>query len=51
MVVPPDALREDPAEPEAAPQPAAEARRVRIVLVAVVLLAVAAALIVWGLLR
>jgi protein phosphatase len=51
MVVPPDALQEDPAEPEAAPQPAADARRVRIVLVAVVLLAVAAALIVWGLLR
>jgi protein phosphatase len=51
MVVPPDALREEQAEPEAAPQPAAEARRVRIVLVAVFLLAVAAALIVWGLLR
>jgi PPM family protein phosphatase len=44
MVVPPE-------ESEAVPQPVAEARRVRIVLIALFLLIIAAALIVWGLVR
>ncbi len=48
MVVPPAALEE---EPVAAPQPAAEARRVRIVLLGLVVLAIAAALLIWGLSR
>jgi PPM family protein phosphatase len=45
MVVPAEALE------LAAPQPAADARRVRIVFFGLALLALAAALIVWGLLR
>ena len=48
MVVPPAALEE---EPVGAPQPAAEARRVRIVLLGLVVLAIAAALLIWGLSR
>jgi protein phosphatase len=53
MVVPPGEI---PAElaassPRPAAQPAADARRVRLVLIGVVLLAIAAALLVWGLLR
>ena len=51
MVVPPDALADGLAAPEAAPQPAADARRVRIVLVGLFLLALAAAVLVWGLSR
>ena len=51
MVVPPAELPEEPPAPGPAPQPAADARRVRIVLVGVVLLALAAALLVWGLSR
>ena len=52
MVVPPGDLPEELAANEAAaPQPAADARRVRLVLIAVVLLALAAALLVWGLTR
>jgi protein phosphatase len=52
IVVPPGALpEEDPAPSEAAPQPSADKRRVRIVLVGIVLLALAAALLVWGLSR
>jgi PPM family protein phosphatase len=51
LVVPPDALPEELVATEAAPQPAADAKRVRIVLIGLVFLALAAALIVWGLLR
>jgi protein phosphatase len=51
MVVPPGELPEEPAAPEPAPQGAADARRVRIVLAGIVLLALAAALIIWGLSR
>lgn len=52
MVVPPGALQERPAAaPEVAPRPAADARRVRIVLVGIFLLVLAAALLVWGLSR
>jgi protein phosphatase len=52
MVVPPDAIGEELATaPEPAAQPAAEARRVRLVLFGLALLALAAALIVWGLVR
>jgi PPM family protein phosphatase len=53
MVVPPGELPQELAtpEPEAAPQPTADARRVRFVLLALLLLALAAALIVWGLVR
>jgi len=51
MVVPPEALPEELAAAGVAPQPAADARRVRIVLFAIVLLALAAALIIWGLSR
>jgi serine/threonine protein phosphatase PrpC len=50
MVVPPDQLPEDLGA-EATPQPAADARRVRFVLVVLFLLLLAAALIVWGLSR
>jgi hypothetical protein len=50
MVVPPDALPAELGAAEAAP-PAADARRVRIVLIAIVLLVVAAAVIIWGLSR
>jgi protein phosphatase len=51
MVVPPDAIADDHAVPQAAPQPPADARRVRIVLVGLFVLGVAAALLVWGLSR
>jgi protein phosphatase len=53
MVVPPGELpEEEPAASEPAPpQPAADPRRVRFVLIGVVLLAVVAALLVWWLLR
>jgi protein phosphatase len=53
LVVPPDELPEELAapEPEAAPQPTADVRRVRLVLIALVVLAVVAALVVWGLVR
>jgi PPM family protein phosphatase len=51
MVVPPDALPEELASPTAEPQPTADARRVRIVLVGIVLLLLVAGLVVWGLLR
>jgi PPM family protein phosphatase len=53
MVVPPGEIPEELAtpEPEAAPRPTADARRVRFVLLALLLLTVAAALIVWGLVR
>jgi protein phosphatase len=47
MVVPPDAIPEE----LATPRPAADARRVRFVLLGLLLLALAAALIAWGLLR
>jgi PPM family protein phosphatase len=55
MIVPPGEPPAEPAE-RAAPdsataRPAAETRRARIVLIGIVLLAVAAALIVWGLVR
>jgi serine/threonine protein phosphatase PrpC len=49
--VPPAELPEEPPASEPAPQPAADARRVRLVLIAVVVLAVAAALLIWGLSR
>ena len=55
MVVPPGEIPEElaSAEPETEPaaQPAADARRVRFVLLALLLLTVAAALIIWGLAR
>jgi protein phosphatase len=52
MVVSPGALQEEPAAaPGASPQPAADARRVRIVLVGIFLLVLVAALLVWGLSR
>jgi protein phosphatase len=51
MVAAPGAVPEAVAPPEAAAQPVADARRVRFVLLGVLLLAVAAALLVWGLLR
>jgi PPM family protein phosphatase len=51
MVVPPGELPDEFDEPEAATQPGPDARRVRVVLMGIVLLAVAAALIVWGLVR
>jgi PPM family protein phosphatase len=53
MVVPPGQIPEELAtpEPEAVPQPTADARRVRFVLLVLVLLAVVAALVVWWLAR
>jgi hypothetical protein len=51
MVVPPDALADGVAAHDAEPRPAADARRVRIVLAGLFLLALAAALVVWGLSR
>jgi protein phosphatase len=51
MVVPPEEIPEELSQPEPAPQPSADARRVRVVLIGLFLLALAAALIVWGLLR
>jgi PPM family protein phosphatase len=51
MVVPPSELREEPAPSEAASGPAADARRVRIVLIGVIVLALAALLLIWGLTR
>jgi hypothetical protein len=51
MVVAPGELPEELAATEAAPQPAADARRVRLVLIGIVVLAIAAALIIWGLSR
>jgi len=52
MVVPPGQLPAVPTATEAeTPQPTADARRVRIVLIAIVLLAIVAALIVWRLVR
>jgi protein phosphatase len=49
MVVPPGELHEEPAAEETQPQPAADARRVRIVLIGIVLLLLVAAAIVWWL--
>jgi protein phosphatase len=51
MVVPADAVSDELAPAEPAPQPTADARRVRIVLISLFLLGVAAAFLVWGLLR
>ncbi len=53
MVVPPSEIPEELAAPEAETEtlPLADSRRVRIVLIVLALLAVAAALIIWGLLR
>ena len=51
IIVPPDAMPDDPAAPDPAARPAADARRVRFVLIAIILLALAAALLVWGLTR
>ena len=52
MVVPPGELPEELTAGAHAPQPAADAKRVRIVLIGIVLLAtLVAALVVWGLLR
>jgi protein phosphatase len=50
-IVAPGELPEELAADAALTEPAADAKRVRIVLIAIVLLAVAAALIVWGLTR
>src|SRR5204863_6582253 len=49
MVVPPGELPEEPIADKAPPQPAADARRVRIVLIGIVLLLLVAAAIVWWL--
>jgi serine/threonine protein phosphatase PrpC len=49
MVVPPRELPEEPIADEAPPQPAADARRVRIVLIGIVLLLLVAAAIIWWL--
>ena len=51
MVVPPGELPEESTASEAAPGPAADARRVRLVLIGVVVLALLAALLIWGLTR
>ena len=51
MMIAPDDLPEEPAPTEAATQPAANARRVWIVLIVIALLALAAAFIVWRLFR
>ena len=51
IVVPPGEIPEEPADPEPEATPTADARRVRVVLVALILLAIAAALIIWGLSR
>lgn len=51
VIVPPDGNPDVPAPTEAAAQPVASERRVRLVLLAILLLVVAAGLIVWGLLR
>jgi len=50
MVIPPEAIAGDNSA-QGNGQPAADARRVRIVLVAIILLALAAALLIWGLSR
>jgi PPM family protein phosphatase len=50
MIVPPGAV-EAAAEPQGQPQQFADARRVRIVLIGLVVLGIAVALLVWGLLR
>jgi protein phosphatase len=49
MIVPPSQLTEEPTPDEAPPQPAADARRVRIVLIGIVLVLLVAAAIVWWL--
>jgi PPM family protein phosphatase len=49
MIVPPGELPEEPTADEAPPQPAADPRRVRIVLIGIVLLLLVAAAIVWWL--
>jgi serine/threonine protein phosphatase PrpC len=51
MVVRPGELPEEPSASDTEAPPAADARRVRVVLIGLVLLALAAALIVWGLSR
>ena len=51
MVVPPGEIPEELAAPEPEATPAADARRVRVVLIALILLTIAAALIIWGLSR
>ena len=51
MIVPPGELPEESTATETSPQPTADARRVRLVLIAVVLLAIAAAIVIWGLTR
>jgi protein phosphatase len=51
MVIPPGELPEEPTETEGAPKPTADARRVRLVLIGVVVLALLAALLIWGLTR
>ena len=51
MVVPPGELPEEVTSSEPAPQPGPDARRVRLVLIGIAVLAIAAALIVWGLTR
>jgi PPM family protein phosphatase len=51
IVVPPGELTDELTAPEPAPQPGPDARRIRIVLVGIAVLAIAAALIVWGLAR
>jgi protein phosphatase len=51
LVVPPDQIPEELAAPEPEPEPVADPRRVRFVLLALLLLVVAGALLIWGLSR
>jgi protein phosphatase len=51
MIAAPGELPEAPPASEPEPRPAADARRVRLVLIGIVVLAVAAALLIWGLSR
>jgi PPM family protein phosphatase len=51
MVVPPDEIPDEVAASDGGPKPVADARRVRLVLIALVVLAIAAALVAWWFLR
>ena len=51
MVVPPDEIPDEVAASDGGPKPVADARRVRVVLIALVVLAIAAALVAWWFLR
>jgi protein phosphatase len=51
MVIPPGELPQEPTASEGAPKPAADARRVRLVLIGVIVVALIAVLLIWGLTR